>query len=95
MSGFFYDIYVNNYFLQNLSIRFLCKIFLKMPDSQIPAVLVLEDGTICYGKAFGAIGTTAGEICFNTGMDSDLLVDKSLIIRIKVCRVVIKIRFDR
>jgi len=39
-----------------------------MPDSQIPAVLVLEDGTICYGKAFGAIGTTAGEICFNTGM---------------------------
>src|SRR5205085_785708 len=22
----------------------------------------------CHGKAFGAIGTTAGEICFNTGM---------------------------
>src|SRR5215212_11137790 len=35
---------------------------------QKPAVLVLEDGTICYGKAFGAIGTTGGEICFNTGM---------------------------
>jgi carbamoyl-phosphate synthase small subunit len=33
-----------------------------------PAVLVLEDGTTCYGKAFGAIGTTGGEICFNTGM---------------------------
>lgn len=32
------------------------------------AVLVLEDGTICYGQAFGAIGTTGGEICFNTGM---------------------------
>ena len=32
------------------------------------AVLVLEDGTTCYGKAFGAIGTTGGEICFNTGM---------------------------
>lgn len=32
------------------------------------AVLVLEDGTICYGKSFGAIGTTGGEICFNTGM---------------------------
>ncbi len=32
------------------------------------AVLVLEDGTIAYGKAFGAIGTTGGEICFNTGM---------------------------
>src|SRR5215212_6118744 len=35
---------------------------------QKPAVLVLEDGTICYGKSFGAIGTTGGEICFNTGM---------------------------
>jgi len=39
-----------------------------MPDSQIPAVLLLEDGTVCHGKAFGAIGTTGGEICFNTGM---------------------------
>ena len=32
------------------------------------AILVLEDGTTCTGKAFGAIGTTGGEICFNTGM---------------------------
>ncbi len=32
------------------------------------AILVLEDGTVCYGKAFGAIGTAGGEICFNTGM---------------------------
>jgi len=32
------------------------------------SLLVLEDGTTCYGKAFGAIGTTGGEICFNTGM---------------------------
>src|SRR6266487_3995316 len=39
-----------------------------MPDSQIPAILVLEDGTVCSGKAFGAIGTATGEICFNTGM---------------------------
>lgn len=35
---------------------------------QQPAILLLQDGTICYGKSFGAIGTTAGEICFNTGM---------------------------
>jgi carbamoyl-phosphate synthase small subunit len=35
---------------------------------QQPAILVLEDGTIAHGKAFGAIGTTTGEICFNTGM---------------------------
>jgi carbamoyl-phosphate synthase small subunit len=32
------------------------------------AVLVLEDGSTYYGKAYGAIGTTGGEICFNTGM---------------------------
>ena len=36
--------------------------------TQKEAILVLEDGTTCYGKAFGAIGTTGGEICFNTGM---------------------------
>jgi carbamoyl-phosphate synthase small subunit len=31
-------------------------------------VLLLEDGTVFYGKAAGAIGITTGEICFNTGM---------------------------
>src|SRR6195952_5899678 len=41
-----------------------------MPDSQssLPAVLILEDGNIFHGKAFGKIGITTGEICFNTGM---------------------------
>lgn len=39
-----------------------------MPHTQQQAVLVLQDGTVTYGKAYGAIGTTAGEICFNTGM---------------------------
>lgn len=39
-----------------------------MPDTKIPAVLVLQDGTVAHGNAFGAIGTTTGEICFNTGM---------------------------
>lgn len=33
-----------------------------------PALLVLEDGTVFRGKAAGHIGTTTGEICFNTGM---------------------------
>lgn len=32
------------------------------------AILLLEDGNIFYGKAFGLIGTATGEICFNTGM---------------------------
>ncbi len=36
--------------------------------AQPPAILLLADGTVHYGKAFGKIGTTTGEICFNTGM---------------------------
>jgi carbamoyl-phosphate synthase small subunit len=32
------------------------------------AVLLLEDGKVFEGKAAGKIGTTSGEICFNTGM---------------------------
>lgn len=32
------------------------------------AFLLLEDGTLYKGKAVGKIGTTTGEICFNTGM---------------------------
>jgi len=32
------------------------------------ATLVLEDGTVIRGKAFGKLGTATGEICFNTGM---------------------------
>lgn len=35
---------------------------------QVPAVLLLEDGAVFYGKSAGKIGTTTGEICFNTGM---------------------------
>src|SRR5690554_4258759 len=36
--------------------------------TNLPAILLLEDGTVYYGKAAGKIGTTTGEICFNTGM---------------------------
>ncbi|HET6996583.1 MAG TPA: glutamine-hydrolyzing carbamoyl-phosphate synthase small subunit [Chitinophagaceae bacterium] len=39
-----------------------------MTEKQRPAILLLADGMVCHGKAFGAIGTTTGEICFNTGM---------------------------
>jgi carbamoyl-phosphate synthase small subunit len=35
---------------------------------QLSAILLLEDGTVFHGKSAGAIGTTTGEICFNTGM---------------------------
>src|SRR6476659_547547 len=39
-----------------------------MPNSQQPAVLLLADGYVFNGRAFGMIGTASGEICFNTGM---------------------------
>lgn len=39
-----------------------------MSITRRPAVLLLQDGTVVYGKAFGKIGTATGEICFNTGM---------------------------
>ena len=41
-----------------------------MSDTQLPppAVLILEDGNVFHGRAFGKKGTTTGEICFNTGM---------------------------
>jgi len=36
--------------------------------AQKPALLILQDGSVHYGQAFGKTGTTSGEICFNTGM---------------------------
>ncbi len=39
-----------------------------MPVPQQPAVLVLADGLVLRGLAFGKTGTATGEICFNTGM---------------------------
>src|SRR5439155_5846063 len=33
-----------------------------------PAALVLEDGTVFRGEAFGAVGETLGEAVFCTGM---------------------------
>ncbi len=42
---------------------------LKMSESiHQKAVLLLEDGNVFYGKSFGKVGTSSGEICFNTGM---------------------------
>ena len=38
----------------------------KLPEN--PAVLLLQDGTVFHGLAAGKIGTTTGEIAFNTGM---------------------------
>lgn len=37
-------------------------------QSRPKAILLLEDGKVFEGKAAGKIGSTTGEICFNTGM---------------------------
>src|SRR5256884_7940240 len=49
-----------------------------MTDSQI-AKLALEDGTVFTGRAFGASGTTEGEVVFNTSMTGyqEILTDPS------------------
>ncbi len=46
-----------------------------MTDTSIPAapkgatgILVLADGTIIWGRGFGATGSAVGEVCFNTSM---------------------------
>ncbi|MCL8012540.1 glutamine-hydrolyzing carbamoyl-phosphate synthase small subunit [Streptomyces sp. AS02] len=36
--------------------------------ARVPAVLVLEDGRIFRGRAYGAVGVTFGEAVFSTGM---------------------------
>lgn len=48
-------------------------------DSAQPALLVLSDGTTYSGFSFGAMGTTLGEVVFNTGMTGyqEVLTDPS------------------
>jgi carbamoyl-phosphate synthase small subunit len=44
-----------------------------------PALLVLEDGSVFAGEAFGAAATATGEVCFNTAMTGyqEVLTDPS------------------
>ncbi len=39
-----------------------------MAQTNKTAILLLADGHVFYGQAFGKTGTATGEICFNTGM---------------------------
>ncbi|MGP7960972.1 glutamine-hydrolyzing carbamoyl-phosphate synthase small subunit [Sanguibacter sp. A247] len=50
-----------------------------VPLNDDAAVLVLEDGCAFVGRAYGAVGTTLGEIVFNTGMSGyqETLTDPS------------------
>jgi carbamoyl-phosphate synthase small subunit len=53
---------------------------------KLPAILLLEDGTVYHGKAAGKIGTTTGEICYNTGMTGyqEIFTDPSYFAQIMV-----------
>ncbi|MDM8246070.1 glutamine-hydrolyzing carbamoyl-phosphate synthase small subunit [Collinsella tanakaei] len=44
-----------------------------------PAILMLEDGTVFYGRSCGAPGTATGEVCFNTSLEGyfEVLTDPS------------------
>ncbi|HWB44911.1 MAG TPA: glutamine-hydrolyzing carbamoyl-phosphate synthase small subunit [Hyphomicrobiaceae bacterium] len=48
-------------------------------DTPLTARLVLADGTVIAGKGLGAIGTAAGEVCFNTAITGyqEILTDPS------------------
>ena len=53
-----------------------------MPQSTAPrptACLVLADGTLFYGRGFGATGETQAELCFNTAMTGyqEIMTDPS------------------
>ncbi len=49
------------------------------PTTSRVAKLALEDGTVFTGQAFGAAGTTEGEVVFNTSMTGyqEILTDPS------------------
>lgn len=61
-----------------------------MPDQERQAILLLEDGSVFYGNAFGVKGTTSGEICFNTGMTGyqEVFTDPSYYGQVVVMNVV-------
>ena len=44
-----------------------------------PAILALADGTVFHGKGIGAVGSTVGEVVFNTSMSGyqEILTDPS------------------
>jgi len=49
------------------------------PPSNATGVIVLADGTVIWGKGFGAEAITSGEICFNTSITGyqEILTDPS------------------
>lgn len=58
-----------------------------MDNSTTNGIVVLEDGTVFQGKSAGIIGTSTGEICFNTGMTGyqEIYTDPSYFGQLMVC----------
>ena len=50
-----------------------------MPSDTPTACLALADGTLFYGRGFGAVGETTAELCFNTAMTGyqEIMTDPS------------------
>ena len=53
-------------------------------SKNLPAILMLENGTMFSGRAFGSIGKAFGEVCFNTGITGyqEILTDPSYAMQI-------------
>lgn len=56
-------------------------------NSKGKGIVVLEDGTVFHGSSAGIIGTSTGEICFNTGMTGyqEIYTDPSYFGQVMVC----------
>jgi carbamoyl-phosphate synthase small subunit len=56
-------------------------------NSKGKGIVVLEDGTVFHGYSAGIIGTSTGEICYNTGMTGyqEIFTDPSYFGQIMVC----------
>ena len=56
-------------------------------NSRGKGIVVLEDGTVFHGYSAGIIGTSTGEICYNTGMTGyqEIFTDPSYFGQIMVC----------
>lgn len=54
-------------------------LFSRKQHKETSGVIVLADGTVFYGRGFGAEGSAVGEICFNTSMTGyqEILTDPS------------------
>ncbi|HCD28650.1 MAG TPA: carbamoyl-phosphate synthase small subunit, partial [Gammaproteobacteria bacterium] len=59
--------------------------------SLIPAVLMLEDGSVFHGNGIGATGMTTGEVVFNTAMTGyqEILTDPSY------CRQIVTLTYPQ